>query len=166
MAANIVLPPLKLWAQQHLTSMLKAAVQGQAAFNDAFNAFISKDAKITLNGKQVSHDAYKRAFEAAFGVASVDVKLDETVAVADADSNYTGLVGLFYTETARSKDLVHDVPRVLYTIDASVNILVEEDKSLHAPHLPHGIHGDFDGRRVMSVNQISLETHQPAPRDA
>ncbi|KAJ7062295.1 hypothetical protein C8F01DRAFT_127712, partial [Mycena amicta] len=101
-------PPLKTWAQQHLTAVLKATTQ--SAFNTAFDAFIAKDASITVNGKHVTRDAYKRTLE-GFEDRSVDVKFNEMVEVPTSPNTIeAGVVGLFYSEHINQKPLVHDVP--------------------------------------------------------
>jgi hypothetical protein len=80
MAANIVLPPLKTWAEQHLSSIIKATTQ--TAFNSAFDAFLSKSANITVNGKHVSRDAYMKLLQGeGFDEAGATVKFTDAVEV-------------------------------------------------------------------------------------
>jgi hypothetical protein len=78
MSVNIVLPPLKTWAEQHLSSIIKATTK--PAFDSAFEAFLSKQAKITVNGKSVSRDDYRKQLE------------DEGFDEAGAAVHFTGAV--------------------------------------------------------------------------
>jgi predicted benzoate:H+ symporter BenE len=48
MTANIVLPSLASWTQSHITALYQAT--SQTTFNEALDAFLAKDAKITVNG--------------------------------------------------------------------------------------------------------------------
>ena len=58
MAANIVLPQLAQWAQQHLTAIFQATAE--SAFGEAFDAFIAaQPTSIVVNGQPLSRDAYK-----------------------------------------------------------------------------------------------------------
>lgn len=57
MTSAIVLLPLKSWAQSHISAILQAPTK--PAFDSAFDAFLAKDAKIMLNGKPISREAYK-----------------------------------------------------------------------------------------------------------
>ena len=58
MSANIVLPTLSAWAQQHLTALFQAT--DKDSFNDAFAAFFTKHPSLTVNGRSVSVADYKR----------------------------------------------------------------------------------------------------------
>lgn len=58
MTANIVLPNLTNWAEQHLQSIWNAT--SQSDFDSAFNNFVAENATITVNGNHVSRDQYKQ----------------------------------------------------------------------------------------------------------
>lgn len=49
---------LTQWAEQHLTALYKAT--DKASLDAAYDAFLSTDAKITVNGKHLSGEAYKK----------------------------------------------------------------------------------------------------------
>ncbi|KAF7373248.1 hypothetical protein MSAN_00533700 [Mycena sanguinolenta] len=155
MSVNIVLPPLKTWAQGHLSSIIKATTQ--TAFDSAFDAFVSKNATITVNGKKVSRDEYQKQLQGEeFDEAGADVQFNGAVEVpAESNSIQAGVVGLFYTAVIAENIVVRDAP-VERQITSSLNLVIEQDKSLSPPSLPHGIHGFFDGRRVIELNQVIL----------
>ena len=77
----IVLPPLRFWAEGHLSSILKATTE--STFNDAFDAFLSKNATITVNGQHLSRDRYRQQLlgESAVNKESASVKFDGVVEV-------------------------------------------------------------------------------------
>ena len=79
---SIVLPPLKIWAEGHLSSVLKATTQSD--FDDAFDAFLSKHVNITVNGQHLSRAQYKQQLlgESAVNKQSADVKFDGVVEVS------------------------------------------------------------------------------------
>ncbi|KAF8169154.1 hypothetical protein K438DRAFT_1983472 [Mycena galopus ATCC 62051] len=155
--ANIVLPPLKTWAQQHLSSIIQATTK--PSFDSAFDSFLSKHVTITVNGKNISRDEYQKQLQGeGFDEAGATVQFSGAVEVPSGDSNdiQGGTVGLFYTANIVQNIVVQDAP-ITRQITSSLNLVIEEDKSLTPPHLPHGIHGFFDGRRVSALNQVILD---------
>lgn len=62
MTANIVLPTLTNWAETHLTNIFTATAQSD--FDAAFDAFISQNVHITLNGKALTRAQYKAQLQA------------------------------------------------------------------------------------------------------
>jgi hypothetical protein len=78
---SIVLPPLRIWVEGHLSSILKATTQ--ANFDDAFGAFMSKNAKIIVNGRHTSYEQYREQLlaESAVNKQSASVKFDGVVEV-------------------------------------------------------------------------------------
>ncbi|KAJ7243092.1 hypothetical protein C8J57DRAFT_1367236 [Mycena rebaudengoi] len=160
MSTNIVLPPLKSWAEQHLSVIIKATTQDE--FNAAFDNFLSHRATITVNGKEMSRDAYKKLFQGeGFDEASASVTFSGAVEVPNPTNTIQGgFVGLFYTAIISQKIVIRDVP-VETEVTSSLNLVIEEDKSLQPPHVgPHGIHGFFDGRRVFALNQVVLDVRK------
>ncbi|KAJ7145736.1 hypothetical protein C8R44DRAFT_755771 [Mycena epipterygia] len=168
MAVNIALPPLRIWAEQHLSSIIKATTQ--TAFEAAFDGFLSKSATVTVNGKHVSRDEYKKQLQGeGFDEAGAEVTFSGAVEVP-ADNSIQlspkelypqgGVVGLFYTATISENIVIRDAP-VQSQVTSSLNLVIEEDKSLTPPHFPGGIRGFLpDGRRVSVLNQIILDTHK------
>jgi hypothetical protein len=79
---SIVLPPLRIWAEAHLSSILKATTQSD--FDNAFDAFVSKHANITVNGQHLARDRYKQQLlgESAVNKQSADIKFDGVVEVS------------------------------------------------------------------------------------
>ncbi|KAJ6479033.1 hypothetical protein C8R45DRAFT_1156552 [Mycena sanguinolenta] len=149
MSVHMVLPPLNDWAQQHLFAILKATTQTE--FDSAFDAFLSKNATITVNGKKVSRDEYQKQLQGKrFDEAGATVQLSGAV---EAGSIQAGVVGLFYAAAITEHIVVRDAP-VEKHITSSLNLVLEEEESLVRPHWPPGTHGFFDGRRVSALNQI------------
>ncbi|KAJ7468719.1 hypothetical protein FB451DRAFT_1560410 [Mycena latifolia] len=158
MTSAIVLPPLRTWAEQHLSSIIKATTQ--TAFDSAFDAFLSKNATVTVNGKHISRDAYKKQLQGeGFDEAGAIVTFGGAVEVPTDQSNpiQAGVVGLFYTAVISEAIVIRDAP-VQSTVTSSLNLVIEEDKSLSPPHFPPGVRGFFDGRRVSVLNQIIVDT--------
>ncbi|KAJ7325566.1 hypothetical protein DFH08DRAFT_817235 [Mycena albidolilacea] len=116
------------------------------------------NATITLNGKDISRDEYQKQLQGeGFDEAGATVQFSGAVEVpSEINSIQGGSVGLFYTALIAENIVVRDAP-VQRQITSSVNLVIEEDKSLTPPNLPHGIHGFFDGRRVSVLNQIILD---------
>ncbi|KAK7677882.1 hypothetical protein QCA50_019194 [Cerrena zonata] len=166
MASNIVLLPLSTWAQQHITAIYQAVKA--ADFDAAFDAFISKDVKITFNGKSITRDQYKQSINGEkFAEAAAQVKFIGTVEVPDDQDQpvLAGKVGTFFEATIDERFLVLGAPEIS-TVTSSLNLVVAQDPSLHPPHLP-GKGGAFDGRRVMQLDQVVLDkpgtVHIPLP---
>ncbi|KAJ6606160.1 hypothetical protein DFH09DRAFT_1017103 [Mycena vulgaris] len=159
MSTNIVLPSLRIWAEQHLSSILKATTQ--TAFNAAFDGFLSKHATVTVNGKHVSRDEYKKLLQGEeFNEAGATVTFNGAVEVP-ADQTHSiqaGAVGLFYTAVI-TEHTHHGAP-AQNQVTSSLNLVIEEDKTLTPPHLPGGTRGFFDGRRVSVLNQVILDARK------
>ncbi|KAJ7191900.1 hypothetical protein GGX14DRAFT_578627 [Mycena pura] len=151
--SNIVLPPLQTWAEQHLSAVIKATAQ--ADFDAAFDAFVAASARITVNGKQISRDAYKTLLRgASFDEAGAEVAFGGAVQVST--NLQAGVVGLFYTATIGESIVVMGAP-IVDQVTSSVNLVIEEDKTLTPPQLPAGVRGFFDGRRVTALNQVIVD---------
>lgn len=80
MASNIVLPDLPTWVQRRITTLYSA--KSADDFGGAFDAFVSENAKITVNGKSVSRDEYKKMIQG------------EIIADAGAEVTFNGLVSV------------------------------------------------------------------------
>ena len=62
MSANIVLPNNSDWIKQRIESLYQAKTQDD--FNEAFDNFISKNAKsFTFNGEKLTRDEYKQKIQ-------------------------------------------------------------------------------------------------------
>lgn len=61
MSSNFALPPLDVWATEHLTALITAATQEK--FDQAFNNFISKSVKIELDGASLTREEYKQKLQ-------------------------------------------------------------------------------------------------------
>ncbi|KAJ7662916.1 hypothetical protein B0H17DRAFT_952936 [Mycena rosella] len=126
MTANIVLPPLKTWAEQHLSSIIKATTQ--TMFDSAFDAFLSKNATVTVNGKHISRDEYKKQLQGeGFDEAGATVTFGGAVEVpADQSSPIqAGAVGLFYAAAISEHIVIRDAP-IQSQIMSSLNLVYVE----------------------------------------
>jgi hypothetical protein len=96
MSVNIVLPSLRNWAEQHLSSIIKATTQ--TAFDSAFEAFLSKHATITVNGKNVSRDEYKKQLRGeGFDEAGAIVQFGGAVEVPSENNSIQVSTSPFYS---------------------------------------------------------------------
>ncbi|CAL1697450.1 unnamed protein product [Somion occarium] len=166
MTSNIILLPLTNWVQQHLTAIFQTTKA--ADFNSAFDAFIAKDATITVNGQKLTRDQYKQQIQGEkFAEASAQVKFIGTVEVPDSEDQrvIAGKVGTFFQATIDERFLVLGAPETS-TVTSSLNLSIAPDKTLEPPHLP-GRGGAFDPRRVMHLDQVTLDkpgsVHIPLP---
>ncbi|KAJ6459926.1 hypothetical protein C8R45DRAFT_1081292 [Mycena sanguinolenta] len=135
MTANV--PPMKAWAEHHLASIFKAPTQPE--FTDAFDAFLSQKATVTVNGRDLSVEQYKNMLQGEkYNQTSASIKFHSAVDVpADSSSVQTGMVGLFYTATISELD----IRAAEKDITSSMNLVIGEDKSVEPP----GIDPFFDG---------------------
>ncbi|KAH8115150.1 hypothetical protein DFH11DRAFT_149579 [Phellopilus nigrolimitatus] len=156
MTSAIVLPPLKTWAQQRLTTLITAKTQ--ADFNQAFDNFISKNVQVTFNGAPLTRDQYKQQFQGErFLESNATIKVLNAVQAPQLNTQVTqdsGLVGIFYDATFVEKILVLGAPAE-HSTQSSLNIQVAQDELIPLP--PAGIRGDVDRRRVVALNQVSVD---------
>ncbi|KAF7313071.1 hypothetical protein MKEN_00992600 [Mycena kentingensis (nom. inval.)] len=152
MSTAIVLPGLRAWAEQHLQAIIQATTKD--AFTDAFNAFLFKDVKITVNAKAVTREEYEKELRAqAFDEAGAEVTFSGAVEVQQTLEK--GVVGLFFTATIVQNELIQGTPKQSQ-ITSSLNLVIED--VIPRPPNPLGVHGFFDGRRVTELNQVVIDT--------
>ncbi|KAJ7216020.1 hypothetical protein GGX14DRAFT_607163 [Mycena pura] len=145
MATSISLPALTTFTEEHLSAILKATTQGE--FDAAFDAFVSKDATIILNGERISLAEYHKALSGGFDVESVDVRFLGAVEVpTDAESTQAGAVGIFLQALVTLK-LREEGGAVQNQVTSSFNVVIAED-----PRVGHTV---LDKRRAMVVNQVT-----------
>ncbi|KAF5329712.1 hypothetical protein D9619_009154 [Psilocybe cf. subviscida] len=162
MSVNIVLPTLTQWTKNHVTAIIQA--KNQAALEAAVDAFLSKSATINVNGAQITRDAFVQQLSSEnFDEQGATVNFNESVEVrADPTDGFSaGSVGLFYTAVIVEAIRVLGAP-VSSQVTASLNVVIAEDPAIPPPHLPGGIHGFFDGRRVMALNEIRTQARVDA----
>ncbi|KAF9223681.1 hypothetical protein BS17DRAFT_753610 [Gyrodon lividus] len=158
MSINIVLPTLSAWAASRLSGLLESTTQ--AAFDSAFDATFASNCNITVNGKQLSREQYKTQLLEQSGAApeerAASVNVQGQLEVEGGQGQLSGLVGLFYTSLTDSKFLILGAPAESRAT-SSLNIIIQPtEKNPQNPNLP--IHGYFDPRRVVSVNQVVAES--------
>lgn len=159
-STDIVLPSLTQWTEDHITAVLQAT--SQSDFTGALDAFLSKDAEITVNGVCISRaDFAKQIQSEQFDEATAIVTFAGTVGVpANQQSPVeAGSVGVFYTATVQQRIRVRDAP-VSSTVTASVNVVIEQDLSIPLPP-SSPIRGFFDRRRVKVLNQVFTDVPVP-----
>ncbi|GBE87226.1 hypothetical protein SCP_1004730 [Sparassis crispa] len=164
MSTDIVLLSLINWTESLLTAILNATTE--ATFNEAFDAFLSQDVHITVNGKHVTREQYKKQLssekwtERTSDPASVAF---EGAVEVPADKNEpisNGVVGLFYKATIYGRFFILGAPSAS-TVNSSLNVVIAQDKSIPAPVYPPGVRGDFDDRRVTVLNQVVTDQANP-----
>jgi len=87
MSSNIVLPTLTAWAENHIKAVVEA---NQDDVESALDAFLSKDATLTINGAKVTRQEFAQKVSASkFQVKSTTVDFTNTVeAVAEGKSTF------------------------------------------------------------------------------
>lgn len=137
--SEIVLVPLDTWAKEHLTSLITAKTQD--AFDQAFESFISKEVKVTINGAHLTREQYKEQLQNERGsaqLASINIEdivlapilnTNETTVRSDTlmslittdktrmDIQRSGLVGIFYTASFTQTSPINE-----HTTTSSLNI--------------------------------------------
>ncbi|PPQ66403.1 hypothetical protein CVT26_011271 [Gymnopilus dilepis] len=160
MAANIVLPSLTNWTEQHITAIFQATSQDD--FTSAVNAFLSDKVQITVNGQSVSRTDFVNQLSAETALeqsatvtfsGAVEVPADSTQPVA------AGSVGVFFNALIAEKLRVLGGP-VTRQVATSLNVVIAQDPDVPQPK-PSPIHGDFDGRRVKILNEVFTDTSVP-----
>ncbi|KAF8153942.1 hypothetical protein B0H34DRAFT_676825 [Crassisporium funariophilum] len=161
MSTNIVLPTLTQWTKNHLTAIFEAT--SASDLTTAIDAFLSKSATITVNGASISRDDFTKQLQTEkFDEAGASVAFAGTVEVPTvADDHFTaGSVGVFYTAIIAEAIRIRDAA-ITSQVTASVNVVIAQDPAIPPPP-PSPIHGFFDGRRVMALNQVSLQGPVPS----
>ncbi|RPD76785.1 hypothetical protein L226DRAFT_521524 [Lentinus tigrinus ALCF2SS1-7] len=154
MSSNIVLPNLPNWVQQHITTLYSAKTP--EAFSSAFDAFISQDVSIKVNGKPMSRAQYKQMVQGEItGDVGAEVTFNGVVSVPADDKDLraigTGTVGAFFSAEVFGKFFVFGAPQA-NTVSSSINVVVIQDPSLHHHQVGRG--GAFDGRRVSELTEV------------
>ncbi|OCH92814.1 hypothetical protein OBBRIDRAFT_402393 [Obba rivulosa] len=160
MTANIVLPSLTNWAEQHVQAIFNATTQSD--FDSAFDNFLAQNAKITVNGKHISRDQYKTRLQAENPIeVQVSLTFDGAVEVPTNQNEpiNAGTVGLFYNAEVPGRFFVFGA-RQTSALHSSLNLVIEQDKSIKPP-TTIGKGGDFDPRRVSVLNEVALEQANP-----
>ena len=82
MTSNIVLPNLSAFVQGRVTALYTAKTP--ADFDSAFDLFVAEDARITVNGRHVSRDNYKKMVQGEItGDMGGSVQVQGVVSVPD-----------------------------------------------------------------------------------
>ncbi|KDR73949.1 hypothetical protein GALMADRAFT_595444 [Galerina marginata CBS 339.88] len=161
MSTAIVLPDLTNWTKQHINAIFQAT--NQADFTSAIDAFLSDKATITSNGvtisradfvSQVQGEKFDETGATVTFTSAVEVPSDTTQAAL------AGSVGVSYNAVITEGIRVLGGP-VTRQVTASVNVVIFQDPDVPKPP-PSPIRGFFDGRRVLSLNQVSLVGPVPA----
>ncbi|KAH7884381.1 hypothetical protein F5I97DRAFT_1889097 [Phlebopus sp. FC_14] len=157
MSVNIVLPTLSAWATGGLSSLLQSTTE--TAFDTTFDAIFAHNVNVTLNGKQISRDEYKAELLTQSGAAPLradaSVNVEGQLEVPGDQGQLSGIVGIFYTSLTDSKYLILGAPAESRTT-SSINLTIEPTEKNPQSNLH--IHGYFDPRRVVTVNQVVAET--------
>ncbi|TFK80789.1 hypothetical protein K466DRAFT_503282 [Polyporus arcularius HHB13444] len=125
MSSNIVLPDLPNWVEQRITALYSAKTAD--AFSSAFDAFISQDASIKVNGKPTSRDEYKQMIQGEItGDVGAQVTFNGIASVPSEDKDLraigTGSVGAFFTAEVFGKFFVFGAPQA-NTVSSSLNVM-------------------------------------------
>ncbi|KAI0705970.1 hypothetical protein C8T65DRAFT_577417 [Cerioporus squamosus] len=173
MSSNIVLPDLPNWVQQRVTALYSAKTAED--FSAAFDAFISQNVSIKVNGKPTSRAQYKQMIQGEITEdVGAQVSFNGIVSVPSDDKDLraigTGSVGALFDAEVFGKFFVFGAPQA-NTVSSSLNVLyvsfvvklrsladpvllssVIQDPSLHHHQVGRG--GAFDGRRVSELDEV------------
>ncbi|EIW83968.1 hypothetical protein CONPUDRAFT_99654 [Coniophora puteana RWD-64-598 SS2] len=157
MPTDIILPTLTVWAQGALTGLLESKTQED--FDGRFESMFARVVNVTVNGKHLSREQYKQELldQSAAGPTqqSATLSVSGQLEVEQGDQGQLeGLVGLFYTSNVFSKFLVLGFPAEI-KVTSSLNLVVAPKGHEVIP--PHTVGGDYDSRRITTVNQIITE---------
>jgi len=162
MSSDIALLPLSLWTQTHIANIYKTTTP--SSLKEALDAFLAQDAKIIVNGIQISRAEFANQLQSQkFDEAGAIVTFTGTVeAPAKQGDNVTaGSVGVFYNAIIAEEIRVRDAP-VSSKITASVNVIVEQDLEIPVPPTPPGTRGGgSDRRRAYVLNQVFTDAPVP-----
>ncbi|KIJ92279.1 hypothetical protein K443DRAFT_685361 [Laccaria amethystina LaAM-08-1] len=154
MSEAIVLPSLSQWTKNHLTAIIQAT--SASALNASLDAFLFKDAVITVNGRTVTRAEFTTLLggeKLAEAAASISFAGAVEVPTNPKSGELAGSVGVFFTAIIAQAIVIHDAP-VEHQLTASINVVIEQDESLPPP--PHNIRGYTDRRRVKVLNEVVL----------
>ncbi|KIK09657.1 hypothetical protein K443DRAFT_393298 [Laccaria amethystina LaAM-08-1] len=155
MTTDIVLPSLSQWTKNHLTAIFQATTA--SALDTALDAFLFKDAVITVNGRTISRTEFTNLLSGEkFDETHASVSFAGAVEVPTDPKSpvLAGSVGVFLTAVVDEAIIIRDVP-VQEQTTASINVVIEQDDSLPPPPRPP-IHGFTDHRRVKVLNEVVL----------
>ena len=95
MAANIVLPSLSSWTQSHITALYQAT--SPTTFNEALDAFLAKDAQITVNGVLISRANFAKQIQSEqFDEQAAIVTFAGTVSVSSDKEQPVDVISLHF----------------------------------------------------------------------
>ncbi|KAG0699546.1 hypothetical protein DFH29DRAFT_1001880 [Suillus ampliporus] len=152
----LVLPTLTAFTSSHLRAILTAKTR--ADFTTAFDALFARNLNVVYNGKQLSREQYQAQLlsqsSAAVAEQGANVTVQGQLEVPGDKGQISGLVGLFYTSLVDSKFLVLGAPAESKVV-SSFNAIIQATEP-QPPSNPK-IHGYFDPRRIVTVNQIATD---------
>ncbi|RPD53646.1 hypothetical protein L227DRAFT_383620 [Lentinus tigrinus ALCF2SS1-6] len=120
-----VLLTLDSWVQQHITTLYSAKTADD--FNTAFDAFISNNVTIKVNGKSMTRDQYKTLIMGEIkNDDGANVAFNGTVAVLDNTESFrptfTGTAGVFFKATVLGRIFTLG-QRQTSTVTSSLNVV-------------------------------------------
>jgi len=141
------------WTESSISDIYSATAEN--SFDTVFNAFLSDDARITVNGKHLTRDQYKQLLRGEQTLEhSANVTFNNSVAVPTdpgaPSQSQVGNVGIFYT--AQIVEGINELGApATRTVRSALNVLVVGN-------------GVRNGRKVSALDQvISTETNPVQP---
>lgn len=100
MSSNIVLPSLTQWTENHITAILQAT--SQSALTNALDAFLAKNAVITVNGANISRaDFAKQIQSEKFDEAQAIVTFIGAVEVPANPNKSVEVIDLHFSQNSK-----------------------------------------------------------------
>jgi len=143
--------PIKLtdWAHNQINTMMQATSKD---FDQAFDNFVASNVHVTLNGKHVSRDAYKKALKDEMtGDVSASVKFLGSVEMPTQNTSpEDGTAGIFYSTTMQFDPKLQGL-RQSVTENSSMNMIVKNQPVVKPTP---GKISTADMRRAFTINHV------------
>ncbi|GJE93021.1 hypothetical protein PsYK624_091800 [Phanerochaete sordida] len=145
-----VILTLGSWAEQHMREMMTAKTQ--SSFEDAFDAMVAPSATITVNGKHMTREQYKKMLwkeEANEANATITFRDMVEVPKSAKEIIQTGEVGMFFEANISWTRPIKETK-----IRSTMNMVVEESSRPAGDSMA-------DGRLATVVNQVMTDVVGP-----
>ncbi|PCH42872.1 hypothetical protein WOLCODRAFT_74217 [Wolfiporia cocos MD-104 SS10] len=115
-----ILQPISSWAESRISEIYTSTTA--ADFDTAFNNFLAENAQITVNGKNISRDEYKKLLlQQKADERNANVRFQDTVTVPGDKCDLfmiiqSGSVGVFFTATISTHTIIPGA------VSASLNV--------------------------------------------
>lgn len=122
MSEAIVLPTLTQWTKNHLTAIIQA--KSASALNATLDAFLFKDAAITVNGRHITRAEFTTLLRAEkLEETTASISFAGAVEVPSNRESHSELVRRFLLITATVQMIIHSTTRLALSESSSPPLL-------------------------------------------